>query len=144
MSIHGGFATKKLRKRNGTKYIHSKKDREHTIIAESVLGKKLPYKSEIHHIDENKRNNQKSNLVICQDRGYHLLLHVRKAALIGCGDVNKRYCSVCEKWLDQNCFYLRYDRKEPRIVHPCKSCQLNNLKLERNHKRAIPNDMVFR
>ena len=114
-------------KPNGTKYRHSKNCliREHTVIAEAVLGKKLPAGAAVHHVDGDKGNNCKNNLVICQDRAYHALLHVRAKALAACGDVNKRFCSVCKEWLDQDCFYFRYDRKEPRRIHACKKCSSN-------------------
>lgn len=49
---------------------------EHLIIAERALGKSLPAGAEIHHLDGNKSNNQNNNLIICQNRKYHGLLHI--------------------------------------------------------------------
>lgn len=54
---------------------------EHIVIAESILGKPLPPKAEIHHVNGTRHDNTPSNLVICQDRAYHLLLHRREKAL---------------------------------------------------------------
>lgn len=73
----------------------------HRVIAERVLGRPLPPKAEIHHWDENKHNNAHDNLVICPDRAYHRLLHLRQAALEACGDADKRRCTICKKWDDQ-------------------------------------------
>jgi len=54
--------------------------REHIVIAEKVLGKRLPPNACIHHVDGNKTNNNKDNLVVCEDKGYHNLLHARLRA----------------------------------------------------------------
>lgn len=72
--------------------------REHVLVAEKALGKKLPFKACIHHISENKHNNLNSNLVICQDSSYHALLHVHKCALVEIGNANNRKCCFCHKY----------------------------------------------
>lgn len=41
---------------------------EHILIAEKALGKHLPDKAEVHHVNEIKTDNRNENLVICQDR----------------------------------------------------------------------------
>lgn len=48
---------------------------EHIIIAERALGRSLRAPEEVHHWGAKTDN---TKLVICQDRGYHLMLHVRK------------------------------------------------------------------
>lgn len=53
----------------------------HVIKAEHALGKVLPDGAEVHHFDEDKSHNENSNLVICQDRSYHKLLHRRMKIL---------------------------------------------------------------
>lgn len=71
---------------------------EHTVIAEKVLGKKLPPKAEIHHVDGNGLNNQNSNLVICEDHAYHELVDRRARALKVCGYVHYCKCCYCKLW----------------------------------------------
>lgn len=51
---------------------------QHTLVVEKALGKSLPDGAVVHHIDGNGLNNKNSNLVICQDRAYHNLLHARQ------------------------------------------------------------------
>ena len=53
---------------------------------------------QIHHVDGNPKNNEPSNLVVCQDNAYHALLHARAKAFYGCGDVNKRQCYICKEF----------------------------------------------
>lgn len=71
---------------------------EHRLIVERVLGKPLPPKAEVHHVDENKRNNANTNLVACEDAAYHRLLHKRRDALIATGNPRSRRCYFCKKW----------------------------------------------
>ena len=68
----------------------------HTIIAERILGRTLPNRVEVHHLDGNGKNNHTSNLVICPDRAYHQLLHVRQKALDACGNANWLRCDRCK------------------------------------------------
>jgi hypothetical protein len=43
-------------------------------------------------------DNRNTNLVICQDQCYHLLLHLRAKALKECGNADYRRCIYCRKW----------------------------------------------
>lgn len=74
--------------------------REHTVIAEKVLGKKLPSDAEVHHVDGDKSNNAHHNLVICPDSAYHKLLHRRQKALNTCGNANWIKCTFCKIYDD--------------------------------------------
>lgn len=56
--------------------------REHVLVVEKALGKYLPQGSEIHHVNGNGLDNRNFNLVLCQDRSYHFLLHKRKRQLL--------------------------------------------------------------
>ncbi len=69
---------------------------EHRMLAEAALGRPLPKQVEIHHFDENKANNSRSNLVLCQDRRYHRLLHARMRVKLAGGNPNTdRTCYRC-------------------------------------------------
>lgn len=80
---------------------------EHVVVAERALGKPLPPKSEVHHVDENKSNNVGANLVVCPNRAYHLLLHRRQRAQDACGNANWRKCSVCKQHDDPANLYVK-------------------------------------
>jgi hypothetical protein len=71
---------------------------EHILICEDVLGKPLPVGAEIHHVDSNGSNNQNNNLILCQNRAYHTLLHIKEHALKACGNSGWRKCSYCKKY----------------------------------------------
>jgi hypothetical protein len=75
---------------------------EHIVLAERVLGRRLPEGVEVHHADGDKSNNV-CNLVICQDTRYHNLLHIRMRALKICGDASKRKCAYCKKYDSPTC-----------------------------------------
>lgn len=82
---------------------------EHILVAEHALGRHLPHNTEVHHVDEDTSNNNPSNLVICQDRTYHQLLHRRKRALEACGDPSVRFCVICKKYDRQESMRIRTD-----------------------------------
>lgn len=74
------------------------KTMEHIVIAEAALGHTLPDGVEIHHVDGNGRNNAHSNLVICQNKAYHKLLHRRMRIKAAGGNPNsERICQLCRK-----------------------------------------------
>jgi hypothetical protein len=68
---------------------------EHRTVIEKALGHKIPKGAVTHHIDGDKRNNAKSNLVLCPSQKYHYLLHIRKTALEACGNKHWRKCVYC-------------------------------------------------
>ncbi len=49
-------------------------------VAERALGHPLPKGAEVHHVNGRPRDNRPQNLVICQNRAYHLFLHERMRA----------------------------------------------------------------
>lgn len=80
---------------------HPKRQRrtieEHIHICESALGGPLPEKSEVHHWNGKKHDNRNENLVICQDRAYHMLLHARQRRLKDTGDFSLKRCHKCNE-----------------------------------------------
>jgi hypothetical protein len=50
---------------------------EHVMIAEKALGRKLIKGEVIHHIDEDKLNNDPSNLFLCPSQAYHMFVHTQ-------------------------------------------------------------------
>lgn len=94
---------------NGSGYIHAQGYRrvydaegihraEHIVIAEQVLGRRLQGDQQVHHVDQNKANNQNGNLVICPSTSYHQLLHKRQRALDACGNANFQKCCHCQQY----------------------------------------------
>jgi hypothetical protein len=81
---------------------------EHILVVEQALGHYLPLTAEVHHVDEDGLNNSPTNLVACEDRGYHKLLHQRLRALLACGDANAARCYFCQS----------YDRQDEIIRAP--------------------------
>ena len=77
-----------------------KKSQEHRLVAEAVLGKPLPPGAEVHHINGDKQDNRPENLVVCPDKAYHKLLHVRADAMDACGNPNYRKCPFCKQYGD--------------------------------------------
>lgn len=71
---------------------------EHILIAENALGKRLPIKSQVHHIDNNRSNNNNNNLIVCENDEYHKLLHIRTNALRESGNPNHRKCTYCKTY----------------------------------------------
>lgn len=80
---------------------------EHISVATKAFGKSLPGNAIIHHIDENRANNQNTNLVICQDSAYHNLLHQRMRSLKICGKASWRKCKYCKQYDDPEKLKIR-------------------------------------
>jgi hypothetical protein len=73
---------------------------EHVLVAERALGKPLPPGAQVHHVDEDRRNNAPRNLVICDSAAYHQLLHQRTRAYRASGHADWRKCHICQRYDD--------------------------------------------
>ena len=71
---------------------------EHVVLAERAVGGPLPADAQVHHVNVDRSDNSRGNLVICQDAAYHKLLHRRARAAADCGDPNQRKCSLCGRY----------------------------------------------
>ena len=107
--------------------------REHILIAEKTLGKFLPPRAEVHHINEIKYDNRHVNLVICENKSYHRLLHRRRNALLACGNVNALKCVHCGQW-DLEIV----ERGHARYHRVCAAL----LAKKRRHERRISNGII--
>lgn len=95
---------------------------EHVLIAESALGKPLPDKAQVHHVDEKRSHNENANLVICENDAYHKLLHVRRRVILMGGNPNThKLCWDCKSLVEKSEFYS--DKTNSDGLHAsCKSC----------------------
>ena len=143
MSIHGNPLTRLIRDSGaGTimnhgytmHQINGRSVLNHVLIAEKALGKRLPKGSEVHHVDGSRTNDNNSNLVICQDRTYHKLLHMRTDALRETGNANFRKCPYCHNYDDPAKMKREIVGKSDRFIH--RQC----VRKYRNRKLEVKND----
>jgi len=87
---------------------------EHILIAEKVFGRELSIKNPVHHYNGNPFDNKNGNLIICEDQGYHLILHQRTRAFQTCGHAHWRKCPYCKQYDDP--IHLNNDHRHPSCV----------------------------
>jgi hypothetical protein len=117
---------KYLYEHSGPRYVHRE-------IAKQVLGHEIPRNVEIHHVDGNGKNNNHDNLVICENKSYHMLLHNRSNGLRACGNVHARLCYGCKQWKDKSEFQKKWKNRD--IVELCKECASTKAKEKRGKNK---------
>lgn len=90
--------------------------RQHILIAEKALNKHLPVGAVIHHVNENKSDNDNINLVICENNDYHKLLHKRKRALESSGHAEYAKCHYCGEYDHPNNMTI-FRKKKQQFIH---------------------------
>ena len=99
-SLHStGYIRLNLAERNGVVG-------QHILIAEKALGKRLPGAIEVHHFNGKRADNRNENLVICPNRTYHRLLHIRHKALEKSGHADWRMCLYCREYDDTKNLFI--------------------------------------
>ena len=129
-TIQGGYAVTKIhghKRANRHGYV-----KDHILLAESVYGGPLPVGASVHHVNGDKLDNRKENIVICQSESYHQILHRRERSLRACGDANYRICKYCKKYDDVANMSVASDGLQ--IYHKkCASARMAVLRKETNH-----------
>lgn len=124
------------RRKNGTGtlradgYLHVQingvRNYQHIFLAEKALGKKLPSGAMVHHVDENRQNNDPKNLVICPSQAYHQLLHKRQKAFEDCGNPSFERCRICSRYDSIENLNGGPTRKDIRRYHKGKMREICN------------------
>ena len=105
--------------------------RIHRVRAERALGKSLPPEAVVHHADGSKGDD--SQLVICQDQAYHLLLHARMSVVSRGGNPNtEKICHTCQVLQPKSAF-CRNQSEGDGLNGQCRSCKAQ---YDREHPRS--------
>jgi len=99
-------------------------------MAEKAIGKPLPPQAEVHHFDEDTGNDQ-CNLIICENRSYHRLLHKRKKAHCACGHADWLKCKHCKQYDDPKNLSIVCDGK--KVYH--RVCERDHTRERRKNKK---------
>jgi hypothetical protein len=81
--------------------------REHIYVMEQHLGHLLPKGSVVHHINGVRTDNRIENLVLCESKSSHRILHAQLEALNACGHENWLKCCYCHKYDDPKNLFVR-------------------------------------
>lgn len=77
------------------------------LVAEKALGKYLPKSAIVHHVDGIDNNDSNSNLVVCEDHAYHMLIEKRTRAYRACGHANWLKCPYCKEYDSSDNMFVR-------------------------------------
>lgn len=108
----------------------------HRWMAEKCLGRPLPRGAVVHHVNYDKEDNRRSNLVVCPDRAYHALLHMRTDILNAGGKYEThRICGACKE-----CLLLERFARDPSqhggLKTTCRACVAKQAKARREKEPA--------
>lgn len=95
----------------------------HRLVAERVLGRALPPGADVHHINENKLDNRRCNLLICPSRKYHMELHQRMKVRDAGGDPwNDKWCAgQCQRPISKLLFTTKPSTGDG-LASECRAC----------------------
>jgi hypothetical protein len=89
------------------------------LVAEKALGRPLPPKAVVHHY---RKLSDDSAIVICENQGYHNLIHRRTRAYRGCGNANWLKCSYCQQYdSPENLYVIKNERSSANHHVACKT-----------------------
>jgi len=122
----------KYKNQRGTIYAHR-------LIAENKIGRKLKKGEIVHHIDENKNNNDPNNLIVFVSRRAHVSHHKGNPLI----KTNEKYVYDCEPKTKDNCLKCGkelYDNYTKNKL--CSNCyHISQRKVERPTKEQLINDI---
>ena len=94
----------------------------HRWIVERVIGRKLKPKEIVHHINYNKLDNRRCNLLLCPSQAYHLLIHARTNYINkGINPDTHHFCSMHQEFLSKELF-PKNKNEWNGVNHNCKEC----------------------
>lgn len=94
----------------------------HRAIAERAVGRPLPRSVVVHHVDHDP-DSRSPRLVICQNQGYHKLLHARERIARAGGNPNtQRICAGCRLLKDLGEFHKKRGHRGGGLAYFCKPC----------------------
>jgi len=93
---------------------------EHRVRAAKALGRPLPKGVEVHHVDGTR--GPESQLVICPNRAYHLLLHARMRIQKAGGNPNSDSICVMCKRLKPRSEFSPHSKKVFGVAENCRAC----------------------
>lgn len=100
--------------------VDGRQKRIHILRAETALGRPLPLGAIVHHADGSR--SEFAPLVICEDRYYHQLLHVRMRVKAAGGNPNTdAICTTCRRAKPQGEFWRAAGRRGGLDTR-CKDC----------------------
>lgn len=114
---HARVPVTKLHRQTGTRgqYLHR-------VLAARALGKPLTRGVEVHHVDGDI-SSMRPRLVICQDKAYHKMLHVRERVVRAGGNPNaERICSSCRRLKVFTEYNIRRGNKGTGLQAHCREC----------------------